>query len=88
MRTTVDISDELFRSAKREALARDCTLKDLFTDALVHELEGHAMSGFVGRHPLPAIRLPDNAPILNMSPSGLAEVDNNEEVSRHDLGRH
>lgn len=83
MRTTIEIPDDLFRVAKQEALTRDCTLRELFTDALVHELKGQTRSAKPSRHPLPSIKLPENAPILTMSPSALAEADLNEDTSRH-----
>lgn len=71
--------------AKQTALARDCTLKALFTDALVHELKGHSMHEKLARRPLPAIRVAADAPILTFSASQLAEVDVDEEAARHDV---
>jgi hypothetical protein len=88
MRTTLEIPDDLFRAAKQTALARDCTLRELFTDALVHELKGQARGAKPTRHPLPSIKLPADAPILSMSPAALAEADLQEEASRHAAMRH
>jgi hypothetical protein len=85
MRTTIELPEDLFRMAKQTALARDCTLKELFTDALVHELKGHRVHEKLARRPLPAIRVAVDAPILTFLASQLAEADMDEEAARHDV---
>ncbi len=88
MRKTVELPEDLFRMAKQTALARDCTLKELFTDALVHELKGHSMNTKLARRPLPSIRVAPGAPILTLSAPELADADMREEATRHDLECH
>lgn len=82
MRTTVDIPDSVFRTAKRVAVEKGCTLRDLVTEALRHELAGRPTSGRASRRPLPAISLPENAPILHMTPERLAELDMAADMER------
>lgn len=53
MRTTIDVPDDLLRSAKAEAAARGETLKELLTRALSHELGTPAV-----QHPRGRVRLP------------------------------
>ncbi len=81
MRTTVDIPDELFRAAKRVAADKGCTLRQLMTDALKHELTG-SPAITPTRRPLPSIIVPENAPILSMTPAELAGIDHATEVER------
>ncbi|HMO51556.1 MAG TPA: hypothetical protein PKE26_01885 [Kiritimatiellia bacterium] len=83
MRTTVEIPDEIFRMAKQVSLERDCTFRELLTDALVHELKGRSSSHVARRHELPSVILPADAPILSMIPEALAAEDVKQEVSRH-----
>jgi len=40
MKTTIEISDSLFRLAKREALKKNTTLRSLFQEALMRFLKG------------------------------------------------
>ncbi|MGH9518976.1 MAG: hypothetical protein ACRD2D_04970 [Terriglobales bacterium] len=41
MKTTVELEDELLRRAKKAAIDRGCTLRDLMTVALRRELADH-----------------------------------------------
>jgi hypothetical protein len=54
MRTTVEISDELFRRAKAVAALRGRKLKDLVEEGLRLVLEGPAAAGEV-REPAPSL---------------------------------
>lgn len=55
MRTTVDLSDDLFRRAKAEAALRGRKLKDLVEEGLRRVLE----QSEVGQPPAPAVTLHD-----------------------------
>jgi len=44
VRTSIDLPDELLREAKIAAVNRGMTLRELVTDALVHELHGKTAS--------------------------------------------
>jgi len=82
MRTTIDIPDALFRQAKRVAVERGYTLKELVTKAVVHELETQKTAAMGQRRMLPAIRVPSNAPILNLSSEEMAQLDSDDELKR------
>lgn len=83
MRTTIELPDSLFRRAKRAAVERGTTLKDLVTQAVEHELDGVGGRDARVRLPLPSVRLPADAPILRLTPRQLAALDAAEELARH-----
>ena len=61
---------------------RGCTLKELVTQAVAHELKTPVGAASRKRHPLPTLRLPANAPILRLSAAKLADLDAEEELGR------
>jgi hypothetical protein len=65
MRTTLDLPDDLLRSAKIAAVQRGTTLRDLVTSALRRELVVAPPSS--SKKGLPRIRLAPDAPILRMT---------------------
>ncbi len=83
MRTTIDLPDNLFRRAKCVALERGATLKEFLTQAVTHELEYGRREGGRGRLPLPAVRLPDTTPILQLTPEEIAESDSDQELMKY-----
>lgn len=83
MRTTIDLPDNLFRQAKRAALERGTTLKELLTQAVTHELEEGQRECGRGRLPLPAVRLPGRAPILHLTPEEIADSDSDQDLMRY-----
>jgi hypothetical protein len=56
MRTTVQLPDELFQSAKVEAAVRGETLKEFLTRAVSHELGSAVAATERGRVELPLVR--------------------------------
>lgn len=82
MRTTIDLPDQLYRQAKKTAAGRGSTLKDLVEQALAHELQSGGAGHKKSRLPLPAIRVPSDAPVLRLSARELAQADSDEEVRR------
>lgn len=80
MRTTIELPDPLFRSARAAALERGVTLKELFTEALDRAL----------RTPVRGVKRMDRPPIAggaggevpSRSNKELAEILGDEELSK------
>ena len=73
MRTTLDIPDEILRSAKIAAVERGSTLRKLVVDALQRELS-------LGERPRrrlerPPVRLPPDAPLRHLSSDDIKHLD-------------
>lgn len=85
MRTTLDLPDELFRRAKITAVERGLSLRELVIVALGKDL---GMEG--GRRPArldtPPITLAADAPLRNLSPQALKDLDN-EDLTASDQSR-
>ncbi len=69
MRTTLDLPDDLLRSAKIAAVQRGTTLRDLVTSALRRELV--AAPRPLASKGMPRIKLAPNAPILRMTTAAI-----------------
>ena len=73
MRTTLDLPDEIMRSAKIAAVERGSTLRKLVIDALQRELS-------LGERPRrrlerPPVRLPADAPLRHLSLDEIKRLD-------------
>ena len=64
MRTTVDLSDDLFRKAKAVSSLRGLSLKQFITKAIEHELQGNPIRLDRQRVTLPLVK--------SRNPGGLA----------------
>lgn len=80
MRTTIEIPDQMYRMAKRIAAERGTTLRELVTQAVQQEISDRSLDGSRKRRPLPAVHVPVDAPILQMTAGEIAQADGEEEI--------
>jgi hypothetical protein len=83
MRTTIDMSDALFRVAKARAAEHGESLKDLVNRALAHELGLPAVpKQKAGRVALPLIAR-DATPAVVVTNDGIADALEAEDIERY-----
>jgi hypothetical protein len=86
MRTTVDIPDQLLRHAKAAAALEGKSLKEFFTEAVVHELERSADKKIVRRKVSLPLVSSDRPGILQLTSDEIARVLSQEDY--HVLAGH
>ncbi len=74
MRTTLDLPDDILRRAKIAAVERGSSLRQLITDALLHEIEGTTASK-PRRMTGPPITLSADAPLRTLGPDAVKQLD-------------
>ncbi|OGA53841.1 MAG: hypothetical protein A3G24_04700 [Betaproteobacteria bacterium RIFCSPLOWO2_12_FULL_62_13] len=72
MKTTVELSDELFRKVKAEAALRGRKLKDLVAEGLRHVLETPPAAGGAGGRPSLHDLMKDSCGVVDSGMSDLA----------------
>lgn len=82
MRTTLDLPDDLMKRAKIAAVERGMTLRDLVAEGLRQALAGKKAAPTRARLKLPAVKVPDDAPILKMSTEEIKQIMEDEDIER------
>jgi hypothetical protein len=84
MRTTLDLPDDILQRAKIAAVRRGSTLRQLFIDALQHEMAG---SGRPAKRLTQApIKLAADAPLRHLSPQAIKRLDA-EDLQRAEVSK-
>lgn len=83
MRTTVEIPDELLKRAKRAALDRNTTLKELITRGLDKELASPDGSDAGRRVHFPLIEVDPECPAVRLSIDQIKEIEAEQQAKSH-----
>ncbi len=83
MRTTIDLPPELMQAAKKTAVERGISLKDLFAKALAHEIGAGVQGRKRGRISFPLIGTPEMEPKVDVTNADIEAVFEADDIEKY-----